>query len=93
MQELKATKVIVMEIEEASAKVRAAGVNDDAADLALPIWAGVIPVKTVLGAPQSSADLPAGTTFPVHLERFRPGRALDDCLLETQAIYEAVEAG
>ena len=60
-------------IEESSAKVRAAGVNDDAADLALPIWAVVIPVTTVLGQPQASADLPAGTAFPAHLARFRPG--------------------
>ena len=49
-QEAKATMVIKMRIEEASAKVRDAGVGDEDEDLGLPIWAGVIPVETVIRA-------------------------------------------
>ena len=48
-QEIKATSVIAMEIEEASAKIRAKGVGDDEEDYALPIYAERIPVRTVLG--------------------------------------------
>lgn len=51
MQELKATTVLCMELDEASAKVRAGPPIDDAADYALPIWAGVVPVEQRLGTP------------------------------------------
>ena len=51
-QEIKASSVIAMEIEEASAKVRSKGVADDEEDYALPIYAERIPVRTVLGAPE-----------------------------------------
>lgn len=39
-----------MDIERASAKVRADGVADDEEDYSLPIYAERIPVRTVLGA-------------------------------------------
>ncbi len=42
-QEIKATSFIAMEIEEASAKVRAKGVADDDEDYALPIYASGSP--------------------------------------------------
>ncbi len=50
-KELKATTVLGMRIDEASAKVRSGGPVDDEADYALPIWAGVIPVRSAAGAP------------------------------------------
>ena len=50
-QEIKATRVIGMTIEQASAKIRAKGIGDDEEDYALPIYAERIPVRTVLGAP------------------------------------------
>ena len=87
-QELKATMVIGMEIEEASAKARAKGVGDDEADYGLPTWAGVIPVTTVIGAPEISPHVPEGVAFPAHLAHFREGRRLDDVLLESQSLYE-----
>ena len=46
-QEIKASSVIAMEIEEASAKIRSKGVGDDEEDYALPIYAEKIPVRTV----------------------------------------------
>ena len=49
--ELRQTHVVAVPIEEASAKVRVGPPIDDPADLELPVWAGVIPVRTVLGAP------------------------------------------
>jgi nitroimidazol reductase NimA-like FMN-containing flavoprotein (pyridoxamine 5'-phosphate oxidase superfamily) len=50
-QELKATLVMSMPIAEASAKVRATGVGDDPEDMDWPVWAGILPLETVQGAP------------------------------------------
>ncbi|MFZ1414485.1 MAG: pyridoxamine 5'-phosphate oxidase family protein [Defluviicoccus sp.] len=47
-KELKATAVFSLPIDEASAKVRTGGPKDDEADYALPIWAGVVPVRLQL---------------------------------------------
>jgi len=44
-QELKATSILKLPLTEVSAKVRTGGVEDDAADYALPVWAGVIPLR------------------------------------------------
>src|SRR5262249_57785277 len=44
-QEFKATTVLSLPLNEASAKVRTGGPKDDEEDYALPIWAGVIPLK------------------------------------------------
>jgi nitroimidazol reductase NimA-like FMN-containing flavoprotein (pyridoxamine 5'-phosphate oxidase superfamily) len=45
-QELKATGVVRIPIEEASAKLRKGGPLDDPDDLALDVWAGVVPLVT-----------------------------------------------
>jgi nitroimidazol reductase NimA-like FMN-containing flavoprotein (pyridoxamine 5'-phosphate oxidase superfamily) len=63
-QELKATTVIGMEIREGSAKVRSGGPVDDAPDYKLPIWAGVIPIRQVLGKPVDDGRLARGTGKP-----------------------------
>lgn len=87
-QEFKATTVIGMRIEDASAKIRAAGVKDDEADLGHPVWAGVIPVRTVIGEIEACPEGLADQTRPDTLASYRPGRTLDDALLETQRLYE-----
>ncbi|MDP3312719.1 pyridoxamine 5'-phosphate oxidase family protein [Lutibacter sp.] len=46
-KELKATKILKIEINEASAKIRTGPPGDEKEDYNLPIWAGVIPLKTV----------------------------------------------
>jgi hypothetical protein len=58
--ELRQTAVLRMPIEEASAKIRAAGPADDAEDLALPIWAGQMPVTTHFTDPVDADDLVQG---------------------------------
>jgi len=45
-QEMKATAVVKVKIESASAKIRTGGPIDDPEDVKLPIWSGVIPVET-----------------------------------------------
>ena len=59
-QELKATEVLAVPIEEVSAKVRSGPPVDDEADLAIPAWAGVVPLRTVAGAPVPAEDLAPG---------------------------------
>jgi uncharacterized protein len=84
-QEVKATTVMAMQIEEASAKVRADGVGDDDADLALPIWAGVIPVRTVIGAAEDSPHLPPGVQRPADIAGYAAGASLDAVLAAMHA--------
>lgn len=50
-RELKATLVLRLSLDEASAKVREGGPIDDDEDLELPYWTGVIPVRTVRDEP------------------------------------------
>ncbi len=50
-KELKATEVIALTIEEASAKTRTGPPVDAGADLALPVWAGELPLSLAVGEP------------------------------------------
>lgn len=78
-QELKATTVLVMEIDEAVAKVRAKGNVDEPEDLETPVWAGVIPLRTVIGknepCPHNSSDI-----HPGGIEFYREGENLDQVI-------------
>ena len=55
-KELAATTLLRIALDEASAKVRDCGVKDDEDDLSWPVWAGVIPLRTVTGEPVTEAD-------------------------------------
>ncbi|MFD8974104.1 pyridoxamine 5'-phosphate oxidase family protein [Streptomyces sp. NPDC059593] len=66
-KELAATAVIRLDLDEVSAKVRTGGPNDDAEDLGLPHWSGVIPVRTVHGAPVPADGLDPAVTLPDYL--------------------------
>ncbi|NUW70116.1 pyridoxamine 5'-phosphate oxidase family protein [Vibrio coralliilyticus] len=48
-RELAATMVLKMPLREASVKISRFGVNDDESDLDLPVWAGVLPYRTIVG--------------------------------------------
>jgi hypothetical protein len=50
-----------MPIEEASAKVRTGPPIDDEEDYALPCWAGVVGLRTVVTHLEADPRLPAGT--------------------------------
>ena len=65
--ELRQTHVVAVPIEEASAKVRVGPPIDDPADLDLPVWAGVIPVRTVLGAPVTDGVVGRPAGLPTYL--------------------------
>jgi uncharacterized protein len=71
-KELKATAILAMRLDEASAKVRAGGPVDDEEDHALPVWAGVVPLAVSAGAPEPDARLAPGTTPPPHVAGWSP---------------------
>ncbi len=85
-QEIKATAVVAMEIERASAKIRAKGVGDDEEDYLLPIYAERLPVRMVIGTPEPCPRLLAGVTRPETLAGYRAGRLLEEAVAEAHAV-------
>lgn len=69
--ELKATSVLKLAIDEASAKIREGGPIDDEEDFVLPHWAGVLPFETVVGKPLTEARVRAGTPVPDYVTNYR----------------------
>ncbi len=72
-QELKATTVFGMEIDEGAAKVRSGQPKDDEEDYDLPIWAGVIPSQTQVLPPLSDPRNLDGVEIPDHVLNFGKG--------------------
>ncbi len=71
-QEVKATSVLRLPLTEASAKVRTGPPGDDEEDYDLPIWAGVVPVRTVYGEPETDPAMRMEVAVPDHVIEFRP---------------------
>jgi nitroimidazol reductase NimA-like FMN-containing flavoprotein (pyridoxamine 5'-phosphate oxidase superfamily) len=69
-QELKATTVLALPLEEVSAKVRTGGPIDDEEDYALPVWAGVLPLKTVVKEPLPDAQRKKDEPIPDYLKNY-----------------------
>ncbi len=63
-QELKATTVLLLPLQEASAKIRTGDPVDDEEDYALDVWAGVIPLRLSAGSPVVDGKLKAGISIP-----------------------------
>lgn len=63
-QELKATSVLSLPLDEVSAKIRTGPPIDDEEDYALPVWAGVVPVVQTLGEPVSDGRVLDGIAAP-----------------------------
>jgi nitroimidazol reductase NimA-like FMN-containing flavoprotein (pyridoxamine 5'-phosphate oxidase superfamily) len=66
-RELAATGVLALDLVEVSAKVRDGAPVDDPEDLALPHWAGVVPLRVAAGAPVPAGDLDPATPLPAYL--------------------------
>lgn len=69
--ELKATSVLKLPITEASAKIRTGDPVDDDEDYSMNVWAGVIPLKLMLGEPIADAKLSDGIAVPEHVSKYR----------------------
>jgi hypothetical protein len=70
-QELKATTVLELTIEEASAKARTGPPVDDEEDYALPAWAGVLPLALQAGEPVADARLAEGASVPEYVTKYK----------------------
>jgi nitroimidazol reductase NimA-like FMN-containing flavoprotein (pyridoxamine 5'-phosphate oxidase superfamily) len=72
-KEFKGTLMLGIPIQTASAKIRSGPPSDDAEDLALGVWAGVIPLLTKPGAPIPAPGLDSAIEYPVYLRDRYPG--------------------
>jgi nitroimidazol reductase NimA-like FMN-containing flavoprotein (pyridoxamine 5'-phosphate oxidase superfamily) len=66
-QELKATGVVAVAIDNASAKVRTGMPVDEPEDVDLPYWGGIIPIRQQLGDPIADSHVPADMPAPGYL--------------------------
>jgi nitroimidazol reductase NimA-like FMN-containing flavoprotein (pyridoxamine 5'-phosphate oxidase superfamily) len=69
-EELMATTVLRMPIEEASAKIRTGPPIDDEEDYQLPYWAGEIPIRLEVGLPVPDSRLRSNAPLPEYVERY-----------------------
>lgn len=70
-QEIKATTILGMDLNEVVAKVRVGPPVDDEEDYALPIWAGVVPIAPVLGGIIDDARNIPGVARPGYLDKIK----------------------
>jgi nitroimidazol reductase NimA-like FMN-containing flavoprotein (pyridoxamine 5'-phosphate oxidase superfamily) len=75
-RELRATSVLRLPLNEASAKVRSGGPVDDAEDLGLDVWAGVIPLELQALAPIADPALRKAIDTPEYAQRYVRKRAV-----------------
>lgn len=68
--ELKATRVIAIDIETASAKIATAPPNDNLEDYELDYWCGTIPIKTVCEFPLTDKTMKENIAVPEHVLDF-----------------------
>jgi hypothetical protein len=83
-QEVKAITILGMEIDDAAAKIRSTGVADEEEDYATPVWCAVLPLRTVVGAPEECPrQLPGVTPDTSGMTGFAPERRFDEVMLES----------
>lgn len=76
-QEIKATTVMALDLAEVVAKVRTGPPSDDEADYDFPVWAGNVPIRSLVEAPVDDPRLKAGIARPDYLNRIRIGNTND----------------
>jgi nitroimidazol reductase NimA-like FMN-containing flavoprotein (pyridoxamine 5'-phosphate oxidase superfamily) len=69
--ELKATTVLRLPIDEASAKIRSGDPVDDDEDYSMDVWAGVLPLSLSVGQPVDDAKLSSGIATPDHALNYK----------------------
>ena len=68
-RELKATAVLRLPLDEASAKVRTGGPLDDEPDYELPVWAGTIGLRLTASDPKPDERLIPGVERPAYVDQ------------------------
>jgi nitroimidazol reductase NimA-like FMN-containing flavoprotein (pyridoxamine 5'-phosphate oxidase superfamily) len=71
--ELRATMVLAMPIDEASAKVRTGPPVDDEEDYAMRVWAGVLPLSLDAHAAIADPRMPPDIALPAYARFYRRG--------------------
>ncbi len=71
VKELRKTAIIAVGLDEVSAKVHAGPPTDAESDLGTGVWAGVIPLQQIAGAPEPAPDLEPGVGIPDYLMPYR----------------------
>lgn len=71
-KEILSTNVVAVEIVEASAKSRSGPPIDDEEDYALPVWAGIVPLRIEHGTPVRDPALPDDIPLPDYLSNRKP---------------------
>ena len=69
--ELKGTLVLTLPLREVSAKVRTGPPKDDEPDYALPLWAGIVPLKLTAGTPIDDPRLAKGVEPPDYARNYK----------------------
>jgi len=69
-QELKATSILRVPLDECSAKIRTGPPIDDEEDHALSVWAGVIPLNLVPGQPIADPKLRPEIAIPANVANY-----------------------
>ena len=69
-KDVKGTAILRLAITEASAKVRVGPPGDEEEDYDLPIWAGVLPIKTAYGPPETDPAMRSDEPVPDHVTNF-----------------------
>jgi hypothetical protein len=84
-QEMKATSLITMEIEDVAVKISNDGPADDEADYASDCWAGVIPIQQVIGTPIEDPQRRKDIPYPPGLTVYEPASRLDTVISKLAA--------
>jgi len=70
-KELKATSILKLPLTEVSAKIRSGPVQDDEEDYALPVWAGIVPLRLQAEAPIRDERCDPGIPVPAYAAKYR----------------------
>jgi len=69
-KESKATSILRLPLSEVSAKMRTGDVQDDEEDYALPVWAGVLPIRLAASEPIRDARCDESLAVPAAVSNF-----------------------
>jgi hypothetical protein len=76
-KELRATLVLALSLNEASAKIRTGPPIDDEEDYELPVWAGVLPLHLASGEAVPDPQLPDAIELPQYIRDYRRPQSKD----------------
>jgi len=75
-QEMNATRVVAINIDEASAKVRIGPPVDEEEDYALDVWAGILPIREMPLAPIADERLQEDVPLPEYIAQYLRRRSV-----------------